>query len=544
MAPETRDTFASARQLFESGRFHEAEQALRRLAVDENREAALTALVELYSETQQTSAVVDTLIELTELMPDKLKYFAYLGGYLDQLGQPEAAIRHYARLLSRNPGIASAHYNVALLYKKLKRYKEALASYEQAVQLGIEGIEEVYSNMGVLYSEMRNEKKAQEMFERAIETDSRYIPALFNLAGLHEELGRREAAAELYERILEIDPRHWDSLARLAQLRRAEESADQTIESLQAALREDQGDLLAREGLFFALGNLLDAAGRYDEAFDAYRTANELGRLRNPTYERGVAEQGVDILRAFFDAYRVNSMATDIVASPVFICGMFRSGSSLVEQMLAAHPSVTAGGELEFLSRIVTGGLSPYPAKLQEMSRSDLEQLGNEYLARLDELFPGAKHVTDKKPDNFLHLGLVRCLFPRARIIYTRRNKADNCLSIFFQQLGGQLAYATDLGDIGHYFDLQQKLMSHWQACFGDRIFTVDYDELVQSPEPVLRELLDFLGLEWDENCLDFQNARTAVKTASVLQVRQPLHTESSGRWRNYSAYLDDDLIV
>ena len=123
------------------------------------------------------------------MLPDKLKYFAYLGGYLDQLGQPEAAIRHYARLLSRNPGLASAHYNVALLYKKLKRYKEALASYEQAVQLGIEGIQEVYSNIGVLYSEMRNEEKAQEMFERAIKIDSSYVPALFNLAGSIRGIG-------------------------------------------------------------------------------------------------------------------------------------------------------------------------------------------------------------------------------------------------------------------------------------------------------------------------------------------------------------------
>ena len=136
--------------------------------------------------------------------------------------------------------------------------------------------------------------------------------------------------------------------------------------------------------------------------------------------------------------------------------------------------------------------------------------------------------ITDKRPDNFLHLGLIKVLFPCARIVYSRRNPVDNCLSVYFQQLGGNLSYATDLEDTAHYYRQHERLMAHWSGCFGEDIFTVDYDELVNSPAPVLRQLLPFLGLEWDDRCLTFHETDSLVKTASVWQVRNEIHTDSA----------------
>jgi len=169
----------------------------------------------------------------------------------------------------------------------------------------------------------------------------------------------------------------------------------------------------------------------------------------------------------------------------------------------------------------------------------ELSAVGDEYLSSLRQLFPGASHVTDKRPDNVLHLAVIRAMFPAARIIHTRRELRDNCLSVWFQQLGAPLSYATDLADTAHYYRLQQRLVARWHELFGENIFTVDYDELVRDPEPVLRALLEFLGLPWDEACLEFQRARSQVKTASLWQVREPLHTRSSGRWQNYQPYID-----
>ena len=166
--------------------------------------------------------------------------------------------------------------------------------------------------------------------------------------------------------------------------------------------------------------------------------------------------------------------------------------------------------------------------------------LGNEYLSKIYYLFPDAKNITDKKPDNFLLLGLIRMLFPAARIIYTRRNPLDNCLSVYFQQLGGNLNYANDLGNTAHYYKQHERLMQYWKNCFSENIFTVDYDEFVNTPGPVLRSLLEFLGLEWDDRCLQFYRSDNLVQTASVWQVREELHSKSSGRWRNYTPFIQD----
>src|SRR5690606_451750 len=352
-----------------------------------------------------------------------------------------------------------------------------------------------------------------------------------------EESGQRAEAIELYERILAINPDHPGALARIAYADRVQE--DSALPGrLEAAIRRAGADRLARGELSFARGKSLDELARYEEAFARYRAANELGKLRIPPYDRKKTEAAFGRLIELFNAGWLERASTGSPEAPVFICGMFRSGSTLVEQILAAHPAIIAGGETGILSSLIARKLSPYPERIRDIAPGELEQIREAYLAGLRELCPAEQAITDKRPDNFLHLGLVKAMFPAARIIYTRRNPADNCLSIYFQQLTGALSYATDLGNTAHYHRQHERLMNHWQALFPENVFTVDYDELVRSPEPLVRELLGFLGLDWDEACLDFPRSSNLVKTASVWQVREALHTRSSGRWRNYEPFI------
>ena len=478
----------------------------------------------------------NTLLVLVKEAPDSLHYCARLATLLDGMGQTEAAIDCYSRLLARQPELAAAHFNLALLLKKQKQFEDAMAAYEKSVRHGIDRVEEVYANMGVLCSEMHQGEKARDMYERALNIDPEYVPALFNLAGLFEEVGEREQATALYDKILGIDPQHWGSLARLANARRLDNREDPLISTLRDAISTVVDDRLAHEGLFFALGKVLDDVAAYDEAIAAYQSANELGKLRNPAYDRVAAENAFDELISWCDADWIGNAATSSTDSPIFICGMFRSGSTLTEQVLAAHPSITAGGELDILPWLVSRRLAPYPQGARSASREDLRRLADEYLSRRGDLFPDGQHVTDKRPDNYLHLGLIKALFPAARIVVTNREPLDNCLSVYFQQLGGNLSYATDLGNIAHYYKLHERLMQHWQSCMEESLFVLNYDDLVRSPEPVIRELLDYLGLAWDDRCLEFQQTDNLVKTASVWQVREELHQRSSGRWRNYEA--------
>ena len=539
--PEFDQAFQRARTLHGAGRLEEAEQAYRALAhTAEHRETVLRALVELYLQARRPQEAIDTLVTLTEALPDQLYYYARLAALLEGLGRLDAAISHYRRLLQHRPEYAAAHFNVALLYRKDMRYGAALDAYAAAIRYGIDNVQEVWSNMGVVYSELRQGDKAGEMYRRALEIDPEYIPALFNLAGLFEEMGARQQAIDLYKKVLELNPRHWDALARLAYVEKISNEDVELIDSLRRATGEAQDDPLGRETLFFAVGKVLDDLERYEEAFAAYRSANQLGRLRNPPYYRDMSEQSFDQLVELFSRERIRNGATASTATPVFICGMFRSGSTLVEQLLAAHPAVTPGGELDYLPWLVARWLAPYPERIKAVSGKELEALGDEYLIRLKTLFPDAEIITDKRPDNFLYLGLIKMLFPAARIILTKRDPMDNCLSVYFQQLGGNLGYTTDLADIAHYYRQHLRLMTHWTGCFGEDIFKVDYDDLVRSPEPLLRRLLDFLGLEWDDRCLAFKETDNLVKTASIWQVRGELHTHSSGRWRNYARFMPD----
>jgi tetratricopeptide (TPR) repeat protein len=451
----------------------------------------------------------------------------------------DPAIRHHEQLLAREPNNAVGHFNLALLYKGARRYKDAVASYLRSIELGIDHVEEVYSNLGVLYSEMRQPERAREMYGKALAIAPGYIPALFNLAGLLEEQGERERAIELFERILSIDPRYRDALSRLATAQRIGSADDPLIESLRAAVAATGNEPTVQEGLLFALGKALDDVGNYGDAFDAYRQANELGRQLRGRYDPRRAERGIASMLALYDEHWLSQAETSSTESPIFICGMYRSGSTLVEQILSAHASVQMGGELDVLPWLLHERLKPFPQRLADITPGELSVLSDEYMSALRRLFPNAEHVTDKRPDNVLHLGVIRAMFPAAKIVYTRREFRDNCLSVWFQQLGAQLSYATDLADTAHYYRLQERLMEHWHELLGANIFTVDYDELVRDPEPVLRALLEFLGLPWDPACLEFQQARSQVKTASVWQVREPLHTRSSGRWRNYQPYLD-----
>lgn len=531
--------FHAARSLHEQGQLAEAEQAYKALAADaEHRETVLQALTDLYLQAQQPQQAVEALAALVELQPRNLTYSSRLAVLLQNFGRLDAAIAVYERLLTLEPSLANGYFSLALMYKRAFRYGDAIKCYEKAIELGASDLQEVYSNLGVVYSDMRDAGKARDMYDKALEIDANYGPALFNLAGLHEELGERDAAIAIYDRLLSANPQQWDALARLAQTSKIEDANDPLLARLEKAAAEAAGDPLAQEDLYFAQGRLLDSVASYERAWSAYAKANELSKKRSPAYDASATKQGFDALITQFDEAWIESHRTDADESPIFVCGMFRSGSTLVEQMLGAHPEITAGGELDFLPWLIARHLSPYPQKAGQVSAAELRQIGERYLAHSKALFPNAVNLTDKRPDNFLHIGVIKAMFPKARIVYTKRSRLDVCLSILFQQLGGNLSYATDIESAADYYAQQERLMEHWSACFGDDIFTVDYDELVREPEPILRGLLQYLGVDWDDRCLNFADASGPVKTASIWQVREGLHTASSERWKNYEGII------
>jgi len=304
------------------------------------------------------------------------------------------------------------------------------------------------------------------------------------------------------------------------------------VQRLRIAIAGSQ-DPAEQADLGFALAGQLDAAGQYDEAFDAARAANDASRAAtSAVYDRSAHEAYVDRIIETFDT----SAQGDGPAPAVFIVGMFRSGSTLVEQILGAHGRVIACGELDLIPTIVSR-IENYPEAVGDADPSTVQSWRDLYLAGLPA--HGGNLLTDKRPDNFLHLGLIKTLFPNAKIVHTHRNTLDNFLSLYFLHLDQGMAYALDLESAAHWHAQYERLMAHWKALYPEDIIDVDYDALVQDPKSLIERLLDFLGLNWEDGLLDFHKAKSAVKTASVWQVRQPLHARSSGRWKNYRKQLD-----
>ncbi len=462
---------------------------------------------------------------------------------LEGLGQVPEALATYQRLLGRWPNLPDGWYNLALLQRRAGQFEAALASYARALEQGVARPEEVHLNRGVIFSDcLRQDEAAERELRAALALNPDYLPALQNLANLHEDLGRREKARSTYARMLELDPNAFEALARYAQLADIQGPEDPLLARLRAALANPAANAADRASLGFALARALDACAEYRQAFAAAEAANRASRASAPAarYDRAAHEHFIDELIRAFARPRARAPQAGMSAGPrpIFICGMFRSGSTLAEQLLAGSAQVTRGGELDFLPQLVQSQLAPFPQALTAASDAALGRLAAQYLESVGRLFPGAAHVTDKRPDNFLLVGLIKTLFPNARIVHTTRDPLDTCLSIFFLHLDQRMSYALDLMDIGHYFRQYRRLMAHWKSLYGEDILDFNYDSLVREPRPAAQRLVAFCGLDWDEACLDLAHGAGAVKTASVWQVREGLYQRSSGRSRHYAREL------
>lgn len=457
-------------------------------------------------------------------------------------GRFEEGIAAYRRLLAVRPDLAESWYNLAWLQRSARHYTQALTSYAEALARGVSAPEEVHLNRAVIFSDhLHRHADAMKELDAALAIAPDYVPAMLNLGNLHEDEGDRTAARSAYRRALNCDPGNVIALARLAGLTVADSPRDPLIVELRGRLSDPSLTSLDRADLAFALGRLLDQAGEYDAAFAAYEYGNSASRDSRrgefPDYDPVAHERLVDQLMTTFSLPESSPLPYD-GRVPLFICGMFRSGSTLVERILSRHPTIAAGGELDLLPTIVADKLQPYPEVLEHAPPALLDECRRDYLKGFALIAPEAAIVSDKRPDNFLHIGLIKRLFPSARIIHTRRNALDNILSLYFLHLNPAMSYALDLEHAAHWYCQQERVVAHWKSLYPDDILDVDYDELVRSPEPVIRSMVEFCGVGWEPSMLKAGTSRGAVKTASVWQVREPLYQHSSGRWRHYERHL------
>ncbi len=533
--------FQEASHLFNIGKLKEAEEILLLLKESSySKEPVLFLLSQLNLQNKNFEQTIIFLKELIILFPNKIEYYDFLAHTYAQVGMTAQACDCYTTFLMHSKGFAHVYFNYAYYLKLNQEFEKSIENYQFALDENIPRPEEVYLNIAVIYAEsLRKEENAIKALKAAYKINDNNVLVLFNLASLYEELGKKEESRFYFDAVLKIEPNNYQVLVRLANSELCTSINNPIIKQLEQASELYHIDLSIKINVFYALGKVLNDCKQYDKAFSYYQKANELDITLSNKYCTKKQEELVNSDIMLFSEHWFSKMGTSSDAKPIFICGMFRSGSTLVEQILASHSKITAGGELNFFPKLVNEEFQSYPFNLVDKDINFFNEIAEQYFSELKAKFPQTNLITDKRPDNTLYIGLIKTIFPKAKIIYTQRNPIDNCLSIYFQRLSENLTYATSLENIAHYYIEQTRLISHWKNLFPNSVTVIDYDDVVHQSEKYLKPLFSFLELEWQEECLNFYNLKNRVKTASIWQVRKPLYSESSGRWKKYKKHVE-----
>ena len=527
--------------LLNLGRIDEAVASYRRaLAIKPDDAVAHSNLGNAFRILGRLEDAVGSCRRAVGIKPDFAVAHSNLGIALKELGQFEDAVNSCRRALEINPNLAEAYNNLGNSLRDLGRgrLEEAVASYRSAIAIKPR-FAEAYNNLGIVLRLQGRMAEAEASCRRALEINPTLSAAVASLGELHADAGRFSAAEDLFRRAISVEPRLHQAWAAIPHLRK--------MTAGDAAWLAEAERIIAQPlphrheiDLRFAIGKYFDDVGEFEKAFMAYERANEIMKARRDPFDRQKMTRSVDSVVKFYDGEWIGRARhnSNAAARPVLIVGMPRSGTTLVEQILASHPSVYGAGELTYwhdasaaFESSVHGG---------DPGTRIVGTLAEDYLRLLEGLSPDSLRVVDKMPTNFMHLGLIHAALPNARIIHLQRNPIDTCLSIYFQHFELAHSYANDLDDLAHFYGQYVRIMQHWRSALpGDAVLDLSYEALIDDQEASSRKLLEFVGLSWDPRCIEFHRHGSAVTTtASKWQVRQKISTSSVGRWRNYEKFI------
>jgi len=567
------------------GRLEETEAAYRKaLEIEPNNPWVYTflghVLVEL-GDIRQLDEALEYCRRGCALLPGEGKAHTNLGSALSAIGRIEEALESFSRALELDPTLSIPWNNIGQAEQQRGRFEAARAAYEKALAMEPRH-PRFHANLAGLLAEEHRYAESIEQYRAALECDPNHAEGLSGMALVFLTLGRRDEARAAIEEAIRLQPRRPAPLINSARFFAEEGDFERSNAQARAALalnpnspdayfvlamnlgdRLPDAELQAMKALLdqnyvsdsslaalaYSVATILDARGCYEEAARFFSLANArqaAARARKGEFfnlERSTREFE-DTIACFtpevLEALRGRGNPS---RRPIFVVGMPRSGTTLIEQVLASHPRVFGAGELTdvlSLARELSGVPESQAAlvkTLLSLGPASLRALADRYIARLDELAPAAQHVVDKMPGNYLYLGLITTLWPEARIIVALRDPRDvavSCWSTYF----GVLRWANDLRHIAAQIIQHDRLIAHWKAVLPSPLIEVSYEALVADFEPQARRLIDAVGLPWDPACLEFHSLKRPIRTASLKQVRQPIYSRSIGRWKHYEAAL------
>ena len=512
------------------------------ISIDPDNLQAIVGLAETSASRSNFKKSEEYFSRALTIAPDNSELIISLARMHDAQGlidKAEDALRKGCRDFSTKPELWLALGNAL---KAWYRLEEAYAAFLKGSEVNPDSFD-LYHALGNAAYQLRDLSSAKEIFNNLLKQYPKN-PNLRNTQGqILASLGEEQNANFIFRKLTSDEPYYGEPWLNISRSKKYLNLDDPDILQMRTLIKKPQIDSTQSVFLHFALGKALDDCCDYRTAFGHLEQGNKIFR-KTIQFDINSIEKDLNNLILNFTPDLVDSCINKGSQSvrPIFIVGMPRSGTTLTEQIICAHPDVGTAGELRDISQIARKIMSnigqSWPDILREMPAEDVQNLANEYLNSIALKNLDSDRVIDKMPQNFLNLGLILLLFPKITVIHCHRNPMDTCLSTYFQIFPEGINFAYDFEEMGRYYNCYRKIMRHWEMLFGDRIFRLSYEDLVGSPEPTLRKLLDKLGLNWSSKCLSHHKVVQRVDTLSLYQVKQPLHKRSKHRWRNYEEFL------
>jgi len=514
-----------------------------------------------------------------EFEPEIAEIHYNIGGTLLENGKSDEAQKYYEKAIQLNYNYADAWSGLGTVQYHKNLLEEACNSFQRAIKIDSNSIDALHGYANAL-SALGINDKSMEYLKQVLKIEPNNQIAITSQGFIYISLGEPDEALKCGEKILRQDPKSAKAHVLAASAYEKKGDTQKAYEHIKVFIDMDNPDvdialvylLVSKKTdhideaimyaekllqisndisvsnkvlLYFSLGKAYDSICDYSNAFISYRNGNE---LKNETFDVSKFNSNVDnLIKVFCDDFK-ESLPSSVAADSsklIFIVGMPRSGTSLVEQIISSHGGVFGAGELDDINHLarsvaVTNESSQhYSHSILMLDEKKLASMAEKYIKYVSSMSPDALRFTDKMPSNYLHLGLIELLFPQARVIHCMRDPLDTCLSCYFQNFYHSHPYSYDLKNLTRVYAGYRRIMQHWKRVLALPIYEVNYEYLVKNQELITREIIEFCDLPWDENCLHFHNSKRLIWTASYDQVRQPMYTNSVRRWKNYADYIE-----
>lgn len=532
---------------FANGRnFAEAEKVLRGILATNNKfHPAVHMLGQLAFQSGRDDIAANLFHQATKIDPNNAGYHRDFAETLFFMGHYKDSLMAINRSIQINQNDPKAHFIAGNALMHMGENNQAIKAFKHTIKMD-PNHSFAHNNLGSVYEKEDKLKEAKDHYVLAMKVDQSNVLAMNNLATLLTAKGDLHEAKNLLNQIIKTKPDYIEAHHNLSALKRYKQGDKHIGILLSLLVNVEQIPLDNRYRLYFILGKAHADMKDYEKAFEFYELGNNLKRSTFE-YDEDRFKENVEKIKALYSKENIGKekVTKSNKPIPIFVVGMPRSGSTLVEQILASHSEIFGAGELTILNEYVCEKVKNYPENIETLTDDELQKIGEKYLDKISELDPNAKYIVDKNPGNFLYAGLIRIILPEALIINTNRNAMDCCVSNYTHLFLDTIHYTNDLGELGRYFNIYSDLMAHWRSVLPSEIlYDISYEDVVDNFAQEAKRLIEFTGLDWEDACLDFYKKKSNVKTASAAQVRKPIYKSSVERWRVYEKHLRPLLTV